>query len=308
MGGSGGGTFSTSSPEELRAKVREAESQSEDAAFETALSDSLGALLGSANERDVALANERLKHAVELLEEDIEGSLDSLFGGSVKKHTYVDGLSDIDSLIIVNNSELLDQNPSKIIGYIAEKLANGAIEGAKISTGSLAVTVDYDDGMSIQLLPAIKTSTGLKVPSWTTNDWSNINPEKFATALTKRNQECAGKLVPTIKLAKAINATLPEDAQLSGYHIESLAISAFRSYEGPKTVNKMLPHFFDRSKDLVLSAITDKSGQSVHVDEYLGADNSEQRKSASHILSRIHKRMRNATAAHSQDQWLALFE
>ncbi len=46
----------------------------------------------------------------------------------------------------------------------------------------------------------------------------------FQQALTKRNQQCGGKLVPTIKLAKAINGQLPANQALSGYHMESLAI------------------------------------------------------------------------------------
>lgn len=129
----------------------------------------------------------------------------------------------------------------------------------------------------------------------------------FQEALTNRNAACGGKLVPTIKLAKAINGELPENQRLSGYHVESLAIAAFRGYAGEKTTSAMLPTFFERARELVLAPIKDSSGQSVHVDGHLGPANSAERIAASHLLGRIARRMRNATAAASVPQWKALF-
>jgi hypothetical protein len=69
----------------------------------------------------------------------------------------------------------------------------------------------------------------------------------------------------------------------------------------------MLPHFFEAAKSLVLRGIRDVSGQSTHVDEYLGSDNSEMRQQVSHLLGGITKRMRTASAAASRDQWEELF-
>jgi hypothetical protein len=126
--------------------------------------------------------------------------------------------------------------------------------------------------------------------------------------LTARNGECGGKLVPTIKLAKAVIGTLPKGQQLSGYHVESLAIAAFKDYKGLKTTSAMLPAFFQRAKDLVLQPITDRTGQSIHVDEDLGPAGSEGRQKASHILNQIAKRMRNATGASSTSQWKEIFK
>jgi hypothetical protein len=134
-----------------------------------------------------------------------------------------------------------------------------------------------------------------------------MDPAKFQEALTRRNQECGNKLVPTIKLAKAILGMLPESQRLSGYHVESLAIAAFKGYEGERTTAQMLPHFISRATDLVLSPITDSTGQSIHVDGYLGPAHSPERLRASHLLDRIYKRMRMATVAESEAQWRDLF-
>ena len=174
--------------------------------------------------------------------------------------------------------------------------------------GRMAVTIEYKDGMKLQLLPALRTNDGrLQVPSSRRDGWSSIDPQGFERALSRRNQQCGGKLIPTIKLVKAIIGTLPEPQRLSGYHIESLAIEAFRNYDGPKTTAAMLPAFFERAKELVLTPIHDSTGQSVHVDGYLGPPESNARIGSSHLLGRLAKRMRNAMAAASVAQWQALF-
>jgi len=309
MGGTGrSGPFSSRSPEELARLVRDAEARTSNAVFEAALSNTLADLLGQFNSRDEPLVRERLHDLKNALEGSIEGTVDQLFGGSVAKHTYVDGLSDIDSLVILNDTGLALHSPQPALDRMTNIIRRQLGDGVTVSHGRMATTVEYADGMIIQLLPALRTEGGrLRVPSSRRDGWSNIDPAGFREALTRRNQECGGKLVPTIKLAKAINGTLPEVQRLSGYHMESLAIAAFRGYTGPKTTKDMLPAFFERVPDLVLSPIRDSTGQSVHVDDYLGSANSEPRVAASHILGRLAKRMRNATAAGSIAQWQALF-
>ncbi|WP_193181623.1 CBASS oligonucleotide cyclase [Nisaea sediminum] len=310
MGGSGGGgTFVHHSPERLQDLVRREEDKTRNVAFETALAGELSGLLGSYNSRDVEAIRERLEDLTSALEGRIDGKLDQLFGGSVAKHTYVDGLSDIDSLIIVNDSSVSEHSPSQIISMMKDIISEYLGDKALVTAGRMAVTIEYRDGMVIQLLPALKTEDGnLRVPSSRrTDEWSKINPISFQEALTSRNFECGGKLVPTIKLAKAIIGQIPEAQRLSGYHVESLGIAAFRNYEGPTTTPAMLPAFFERARELVLQPIRDSTGQSVHVDEYLGPAGSEARQAASHVLGRLARRMRNATAAESIAQWRSMF-
>lgn len=309
MGGSGGGsTFKHRSPEELSVAVRKAEDDSSVKQFEAELAGTLSDLLGAYNSRDAQAVQERLNAICTALQGSIEGTFDPIFGGSVAKHTYVDGLSDIDSLILLNSSDLENHSPQLALGKMATIIKGAMPASAAVTQGQMAVTVDYGDGMVIQLLPAIKDAAGhIRVPSSRRDAWSQINPIAFKDILSSRNAACGGKLVPTIKLAKAINGELPESQRLSGYHIESLAIAAFRNYAGVKTTSTMLPTFFERARNLVLSPIKDSTGQSVHVDGYLGPANSPERQAASHLLGRLARRMRNATAAGSVAQWKTLF-
>lgn len=308
MGGGGGGTFYNRTPADLVKAVKKAGDDVSIAAFETELSTLMAELLGTYNGRDVELVRERLGEIEGALKDVLEGSFDQIFGGSVAKHTYVDGLSDVDSLVIINDSDLAEHTPERVLQKMDRILRQNLGEGVSVSYGRMAVTVKYSDGMEIQLLPARRSDDGsLHVPSSRTSGWSHINPEGFRQALTSCNEKCNRKLIPTIKLAKAINGALPASQQLSGYHLESLAIKAFRDYDGPKTTVAMLPVFFSKAKEYVLSPIRDSSGQSVHVDAYLGEENSKERIVTSHILGRLEKRMRNASAASSMAQWEALF-
>ena len=310
MGGSGGGgAFVRITPRELQERVRREENRREDAEFHTEVAALLGELLGIYNGRDTQAIRNYLVELQDLLEEAVEGPLPHVYGGSVARHTYVNGMSDIDTLFFLDDTELQDKGPKEALDSMEMVLRRALQNRATVSRGRMAITVEYQDETQIQILPALKVGDNrYLVPSFVRdNSWSEVDPISFRAALTRRNEECAGKLVPTIKLVKAIVGQLPGNERFSGYHIEALAISAFRNYDGEMTTAAMLPVFFDKAQELVLKPVRDRTGQSVHVDDYLGSANSEQRQIVSHIFSRIGRRFKNATAARSLAQWKALF-
>jgi hypothetical protein len=309
MGGSGGSFGSGYNPRDIAKQVRDDEKRNlNDTEFNIRLGDLFGELLGDFNNRDTEGVRRRLDDILDKLGDETDAKLDLIFGGSVAKRTYVDGLSDIDCLVVLNGTDLEKAGPHAARDQLAKTLAAELAGEATVSAGQLAVTITYTDGMEIQLLPAVRTEVGVKIPSARTEGrWSEIDPGKFQEGLTKYNKLCGNKLIPTIKLAKAVIAQLPEASKLSGYHVESLAIDAFRNYTGTMTTAAMLPHFFEHAKERVLRPMTDRTGQSLHVDGYLGNADSPERQIASHILSRLAKRMSNATAASSLPQWKDLF-
>ena len=306
MGGSGGGYFSNSAPSDLKAKLRDSDEATQNAEFETELADLLSAKLTDCNDRDVASVNRHLDEIKKALDKEIDGFVDLLYAGSVAKHTYVDGLSDIDSLVALNNTELEQLSPAQAKEYFADRLRE-RFPKSEISVGNLAVTIKFSDA-EIQLLPAVKSGDHFKIANRTGKEWSEIRPRKFATALTSVNQQLGNKVVPTIKLAKAIIASLPEKHKVSGYHAESLAIEAFKSYDGGVRQRDMLKHFFTKGSDLVNSPIVDKTGQSRHVDDYLGRANSLERKIVSDAFSRIARKIKNGVDSSSLDAFEKILE
>jgi hypothetical protein len=94
-------------------------------------------------------------------------------------------------------------------------------------------------------------------------------------------------VVPVIKLFKGLQDRLPKTCQMTGYHLESLAIEAFEGYTGRRSYKDMLQHFTRMAAGRISSPIADTTGQSLHVDDYLGAAGSEHRVRVSKALERL---------------------
>ena len=306
MGGSGGRGFSNISPDRFRSWVDRASDETARVEHSAGVNAALGDLLAQYNDRPVELIGERLDSIQEAIEDSLETIVDLRFGGSIEKHTYIDGLSDVDALVILRDEELASRTANEVLEAFAETLRRELPYDVNVSVGQLAVTVTYPDEMKIQLLPAVRAAQGLRIPAVSGDEWSSvIRPEAFAAKLTERNRECGNRVVPTVKLAKAALAQLPESLRPSGYHVESLAVEAFKHYSGPKTLKDMLQHFFEQGSQLVLQPTRDSTGQSLNIDSYLGSPGSKARQSLSGIMNRIARRMTNADKASSLDDWLA---
>lgn len=207
-----------------------------------------------------------------------------IYGGSVSRGTDVNGISDVDILLVVNQSPLINQPPSRAIDYVKETLEHHLF-GNPIRAGNLAVTVTYADETEIQILPAIRRGTeGFRIARPGSNRWSGtVIPNRFAEKLMEVNQRNGSRVLPTIKLAKAIADCFitRQSRKISGYHMEALAIKAFENYHGQRDSKSMLIHLFGNSITDVMTPIRDSTGQSTTVDEYLGEEDSRLRQRAS---------------------------
>lgn len=301
MGGSGGGGWSP--PRDISKIKEEIDSQTKEADFKSEVEKILQDALSNFNARDSETVNKHLDVLSKAISKDIDGMVETRFGGSVSKHSYVDGLSDIDVLVNLKDTDLIKKNPRELLSYFATQIEK-RLPNTKAKAGNMAVTVTYKDGCEVQLLPAIKTATGYKIPNADGSNWSNVvRPRKFAEKLTEVNNKIGGKVVPTIKLFKAAISNLPKDAQISGYHAESLAVNAFRNYSGSTNKMDMLRHLIDYTSRSVTKPITDSTGQSVHVDDYIGTRNSMQRRRVSKFIDRLGKKLDAAGHNYDSNTW-----
>lgn len=259
------------------------EQQERDAELNRLLSERLSTF----NERDIQLVRERLDDIVEVLGETAEAVDRLLFGGSVAKHTYVDGLSDVDALVVLDAP---NSSPADLVRTFADALSVGLGGGdvASVGAGKLAVTVTYKDGSQIQLLPAVERAGHTSIATEDGSGWRRIRPHKFAQKLTAVNQANGNGVVPAIKLAKAAMVNvLPPNQQLSGYHVEAIAVDAFKNYAGRRDRVSMLRHLVGHAEAAVLNPTGDITGQSLHIDSYLGSAGSAARRAVSGSLHRL---------------------
>ena len=195
------------------------------------------------NDRDHEAINRHRQTVRQALEQD-DDVIRILFGGSVERHTYVEGSSDVDALAFLNRSKLSSLPPQDAIKYM-RKVIRRRLPNTKIRTGDLAVTVKYSDGVEMQFLPAIERKNGIRIADPSRKRWSNvIHPDRFRAKLTKVNQARRGQVIPAIKLMKGLaNKAIPnKNERITGYHMESIAIEAFRAYQGPTDLRSMVIH------------------------------------------------------------------
>lgn len=301
MGSSGSSSHWVRDPGKSASKLRNAESNSINSEFETEVNFVLNSLLADINNRDNISIQRHINEVRKALERFIDGTMDIRYGGSVSKHTYVDGLSDIDTLAIINNTELRGKSPGEVKDFFWHRLIE-RYPNTEIKKGKLAITLKYSDGLELQILPALKTGDNFKIAA-NDSDWIKTNPKNFVLALRYTNIVNNGKVIPTIKLVKSIISNLPESRRINGYHVEALAIEIFSRFSGRKTTKNLLKTFFKEASVHVLEPIKDRTGQSAHVDDYLGLKNSIERKMVSDSLAQISRKMQNADGGQIIDKW-----
>jgi len=297
-GGGGGSSNGGDSVEELE---QSATYVMERSTYEKEVNDYFQDLLREYNDRDVEGIRTHINEIENSLEEiDIEKLQ---FGGSVSRYTYINGYSDVDALAIVDEKTYGNRTPSDALGMIRDRLEQ-RYPNSDIRTGNLAVTIKYSDGHEIQLLPAIKTATGVRIANPETNQWSNVTrPHNFGRQLTAVNQVNNSRVVPAIKLYKAINSKMSKEQRLSGYHIESLAVEAFKDYKGSYSNKETLLHLSKYIKNNIKRNIKDSTGQSRNVDEYLGSKNSKDRETRRVAHGKKNTLMEEADRDSSVKRW-----
>ncbi|GAF76681.1 unnamed protein product, partial [marine sediment metagenome] len=205
MGGSGGGSNEPRTEQQTESSIKSAIRNTECADYEAAVSERLRDLLAEYNDRDIDTINNRLEQVKEVLADYMESSVFLRFGGSVSKHTYVDGISDVDCLCFLNRSKFAADSPQQLLKEFETLLRQVMGKSADVERGAISIKLKYKDGPELQVLPALQTDTGVRIPAYEEDAWSQVvHPQRFAQALTDLNQKLSGKLVPAIKLIKPV--------------------------------------------------------------------------------------------------------
>lgn len=305
MGGSGGGGgYFPRGSDSLQHKIDDAR-KAEHERLEGGINDFLTGQLSKYNDRDADLTNDRIEQASKVLDGIAE--IDRLlYGGSIAKHTYVDGLSDADALIVLDRKDTRGLSSDKVLDLfyheIFKKLPREDV--TSITKGNMAVTISYSDGNEVQLLPAVQCDKLICIPNAEGTGWNKTDPHIFQKTLTKHNKDLSGTLVPTIKLVKSLISDLPEQQRISGHHIEALAIDAAKTFKGTAKPKDVLLHVLSHAAERTKSPINDITGQSNNIDDSLGSNNSPQRLLVSQAIAGIRRRLESAT---SLAQWKAMF-
>lgn len=292
---SGGGGFGGYRSIGTSSQLSSSTSGAQASQHEIEMNEFLEDLLKDYNKRDVDAIRTHLNEIEKVLGREIEGLDRILFGGSISKNTFIEGASDVDALVILDRAKYKDATPKELQNAFA-KMLQQRFPRTEIKCGSLAVTIKFKD-YEIQLLPALRNNGKLQIASNDGACWStSINSAKFTEKLTATNKMNSNKVVPVIKLAKSLLSNLPSKYQLSGYHVEALAVDAFSTYNGRCTLYDMTMHFLNYSTKRVLTPMSDVTGQSGIIDDNLGIARSITRQKLSGHIKNIAGRFLGATS------------
>ena len=225
------------------------------------------------NQMDTEALNKHKETVLTTLQSLFPGAYDLRGGGSYTRHTYVNGMSDVDVLLDLgpfSTSDIPNKDDSAAVLKEMEKRLQQRLPGTKVKAGRMAVTVEFSDGHEIQVLPAFSYYSGYRVPDRKGSGWVVTKPQVFAQLLRERNAQVGGKLLRCIKLAKVIREN--QGVELESYHLENIALKAFENYTGSTSDSAMLRHLFSQAKVLVARPMKDLTGQQDYADGQLTSD------------------------------------
>lgn len=212
-------------------------------------------------------------------------------GGSGAKGTYVEGISDHDIVVRVSPEDS-GKGPREILHSLAAKLKR-LHPNADVMIGRMAVTVK-EGGRELQYVPAKRDGRYIRLPIPGQDTWGNqAQPRKFVNKLNRTDARLDGGVKEAIRAFRiAQEKYLKPEERLDGYHVESIALLAFRSYPTGRSRAQMAEDMTRAAASLVRKPIKDRTGQSLHVDEKLGEPNSAARQQASHALRSLADEMK----------------
>lgn len=256
-------------------------------------------VLKEINAHDYDLINQHKHTITEKLEKECDIN-DIRYGGSHSTHTDINNISDIDLLADLGEFST-DYSSDDVIENFAAAIRE-RLPSTTISTGAMAVTVEFSKGATIQILPAFRYGEGYRIPDPDGDGWIETFPKRYAQEVTRLNKEHSNQIVPTIKLVKLICEA--NNIDISSYHLSNLVLNAFDRYPGPKTHQKMVQYFFNQAKSLCLQPIFDPSGQTTYID---GDLSDQQRLRLAQVFDQVENQIDEAINLQSLEKWKDLF-
>jgi hypothetical protein len=135
---------------------------------------------------------------------------DDFLTGSYRRHTKTRRLRDVDIFVEIASggaqSGLRDEPPSSVLTDLKSVLQR---KYKDVTVDGFACTIAFgadDEVASFDVVPAFKRKGGgWEIPDVARSTWISTNPKRHHELSSEMNARCDGKLVPFVKMIKAIN-------------------------------------------------------------------------------------------------------
>ncbi len=154
MGGSGGYGFERRQerrwqPADLEDSLAQTRQQAAEAEVAAVFKDALAQI----NQIDTEALNKHKEEIFQALKSTFEEADGLVGGGSYSQHTYVNGISDVDMLFVLDafsSSKIPNKTNSKAVLADMEKRLRQRFPNTEIKSGRMAVTIKFSDGLELQ--------------------------------------------------------------------------------------------------------------------------------------------------------------
>jgi len=203
-------------------------------------------------------------HLVDVLSRREVGNriVDCYLSGSYRRNTALRPIGDIDVIFVIDPTQwpgaflgLAERpNPSTVLRSFARVLRD---EYPSSSTFTQKRSLRLELGhLHIDCVPAI-TRPGndiVLIGNHADETWFESSPKRHQKVLSAANNANGGLLVPLVKLLKDWNCSLPEDARVRSFVVETLAVTLFSNLhmrtleEGLYLFLDFVSHFEDKAE------------------------------------------------------------
>jgi hypothetical protein len=162
--------------------------------------------------------------------------------GSLSRKTGLRNLSDIDLLAIMEPMGDVRETPEDFISAIVRLLRDTQ---ASINSGSIAITVNYTNWPSIDIIPAKSDSKNdvYLIPSGSGSDWQEYSPRSLELRVAELAGKFGSKALTLIRLLKLWKYS--KSIALESSDIEYAACVALERYEDFPSYPKALQASFE---------------------------------------------------------------
>lgn len=193
-----------------------------------------------------------LKDRLSIMEE-VESSGDediyTFLTGSYKRGTIIRPPKDVDFFIVLKKDDYNDFSPAEVLNLLYAVVVDifPEKEEKSIRIQTHSITIDYENGFGIDVIPAFEDGENYRIPHVPKDDedWLISNPKIHTELMQKANEITEGKLISTVKLIKAWKRDVckPKGIKVRSFHLEMLALELL----GDKKIEsyqKALAEFF----------------------------------------------------------------
>ena len=184
-------------------------------------------------------AHKKLRSHLEQ-QDDFKDYVESIFlYGSYKRHTSINTIKDVDIVIETNfDISLEENNPKAVLRKLKAALVRLYKDADNPEYQRRSIKVkdplpEHEESeLTLDVIPAVRFGTILKVPDRELEEWINTNPEGHITYISSLNKDSDKRLVPLIKAMKHWWELHGKGSKPKGFWLECLVAESFDLTKG----------------------------------------------------------------------------